>query len=129
MGRERCPAVIFDHYDPSIRTSEVPAAESAETGKKRLLASSHIVRYLYARWLEPVGSVVVTEPFWELWIRRSHSNGSGNKPLIGFERKHRFSDHPEQKVQEQTWCCLDSASEETIPQQECGSVQRYERTR
>ena len=38
--------------------------------------------------------------------------------------KHRFSDHPEQKFRSRRGAVWIPASEETIPQQECGSLQR-----
>jgi lysophospholipase L1-like esterase len=35
-------------------------------GERTLLARSNIAKYLYARWLEPVGTVFSTKPFWEI---------------------------------------------------------------
>lgn len=35
-------------------------------GERTLLARSNIAKYLYARWLEPVGTVFYTKPFWEI---------------------------------------------------------------
>ena len=59
--------LFFDHYDPEYtHFRSAGSGSQPRPGEKRLLANSHIVRYLYARWLEPVGSVVVTEPFWEV---------------------------------------------------------------
>jgi lysophospholipase L1-like esterase len=59
--------LFFDHYNAeyahfrSHGTGTVP-----RPGEKSILAHSNFGKYVYARWLEPVGSVFVTQPFWEV---------------------------------------------------------------
>lgn len=66
--------LFFDHYNPEYTHFRSAGGSKPRPGEKRLLEHSHTARYLYARWLEPVGSVVVTQPFWEV------------DPLVALER-------------------------------------------
>ncbi|HAP40369.1 MAG TPA: hypothetical protein DCQ94_11530 [Nitrospira sp.] len=67
--------LFFDHYNPEYTHFRSAGSGSApRPGEQFLLANSNTVRYLYARWLESVGSVVVTKPFWEV------------DPLVALER-------------------------------------------
>lgn len=94
--------LFFEHYNPEYTHFRSAGSGSApRPGEQFLLANSNTVRYLYARWLESVGSVVVTKPFWK-WTLWSHSNGSGNKRRSGLSAMSRLL-LPSVKIQEQTW--------------------------
>ena len=67
--------LFFENYNPEythFRSSG--SGIIPRPGEKRILANSNTGKYLYARWLEPVGSVFMTQPFWEV------------DPLVAFER-------------------------------------------
>ena len=59
--------LFFDHYNAEYaHFRSHGSGTSPRPGEKSILAHSNIGKYLYARWLEPVGSVFVTKPFWEV---------------------------------------------------------------
>ncbi|MCC6966533.1 MAG: hypothetical protein IT391_09665 [Nitrospira sp.] len=67
--------LFFDHYNSEYtHFRSAGSGSNPRPGENPLLANSNTARYLYARWLEPVGSVVVTQPFWEV------------DPLVALER-------------------------------------------
>ena len=78
--------LFFDHYNPEYtHFRSAGSGSNPRPGEKALLANSNTARYLYARWLEPVGSVVVTQPFWEVDPRVALERVR-QQPPIGFER-------------------------------------------
>ncbi len=59
--------LFFENYNPEYTHFRSHGSGTApRPGEKRILAHSNTGKYLYARWLEPVGSVFVTKPFWEV---------------------------------------------------------------
>ncbi|MDR4481641.1 MAG: GDSL-type esterase/lipase family protein [Nitrospira sp.] len=59
--------LFFEHYNPEYTHFRSQGSGTVpRPGEKTLLARSNIGKYLYARWLEPVGSIFVTKPFWEV---------------------------------------------------------------
>jgi lysophospholipase L1-like esterase len=59
--------LFFEQYDPEYTHFRSHGSGIApRPGEKRMLSGTHIGKYLYARWLEPVGSIFVTKPFWEV---------------------------------------------------------------
>ena len=78
--------LFFDHYNSEYtHFRSAGSGSNPRPGEKRMLANSNMVRYLYARWLEPVGSVVVTQPFWEVDPAVALERVRQQAP-IGFER-------------------------------------------
>lgn len=78
--------LFFDHYNPEYtHFRSAGSGGNPRPGEKPLLANSNTARYLYARWLEPVGSVVVTQPFWEVPPQVALERVRQQAP-IGFER-------------------------------------------
>ncbi|MET0517028.1 MAG: GDSL-type esterase/lipase family protein [Nitrospiraceae bacterium] len=59
--------LIFDGYSPEYTHFRGHGnGVEPRPGERTLLAKSNIGKYLYARWLQPVGTVVTTKPFWEV---------------------------------------------------------------
>ena len=59
--------LFFEHYNPEYTHFRSQGSGTVpRPGEKTLLAGSNTGKYLYARWLEPVGSIFVTKPFWEV---------------------------------------------------------------
>jgi hypothetical protein len=59
--------LFFANYNPEYtHFRRSGAGVIPRPGEKTFLELSNIGKYVYARWLEPIGSVVVTEPFWEV---------------------------------------------------------------
>ncbi|MEP7153957.1 MAG: GDSL-type esterase/lipase family protein [Nitrospira sp.] len=59
--------LFFENYNPEYTHFRSHGGGTVpRPGEKKLLAGSNIGKYLYARWLEPVGSIFVTKPFWEV---------------------------------------------------------------
>ena len=59
--------LFFGNYTPEYtHFRRYGAGEIPRPGEKFLLRHSSTAKYVYSRWLEPIGAVVVTEPFWEV---------------------------------------------------------------
>ena len=59
--------LFFGNYTPEYtHFRRYGAGETPRPGEKFLLRHSSTAKYVYSRWLEPIGAVVVTEPFWEV---------------------------------------------------------------
>lgn len=59
--------LFFDGYDPEYaHFRDHGSGLRPRPGERTLLSRSNIAKYLYARWLEPVGTVFYTKPFWEV---------------------------------------------------------------
>ena len=67
--------LLFGNYTPEYtHFRRYGAGEIPRPGEKFLLRHSSTAKYVYSRWLEPIGAVVVTEPFGK-WIRKRRLNG------------------------------------------------------
>ncbi|HET6675962.1 MAG TPA: GDSL-type esterase/lipase family protein [Nitrospiraceae bacterium] len=59
--------LFFDGYDPEYtHFRDHGSGLRPRPGERTILSRSNIAKYLYARWLEPVGTVFYTKPFWEV---------------------------------------------------------------
>ena len=59
--------LFFENYNPEYTHFRSQGSGTVpRPGERKILANSNIGKYFYARWLEPVGSVFVTKPFWEV---------------------------------------------------------------
>lgn len=59
--------LFFDGYDPEYtHFRDHGSGLRPRPGERTILSHSNIAKYLYARWLEPVGTVFYTKPFWEV---------------------------------------------------------------
>ncbi|MCE7966695.1 hypothetical protein FBQ96_14240 [Nitrospirales bacterium NOB] len=65
-GNDVMPLFFSDYTPEYSHFRQHGAGTVPRPGERTLLAWSNTAKYLYARWLEPVGSVVVTEPFWDV---------------------------------------------------------------